>query len=348
MSSNQVKASVERIGVRGLIAFAIIATLAYFYMRHGNGAVPLSAEAEGWKTAIESLGAEPAYKDFSEKISAFDAGTRHSYAHSFGAGLYAVQGASGFPVCRDLFEYGCAHGFIVRALQVEGEGAVGRLADACRKQPYPGMCLHGIGHGLVSYFGYDDSSFHRSIAICRDVVHDVSTAGCVGGATMEYGLKSMSFGALTVAPITEETKYAPCTDIVDDAKSACYFWLTGWWYSSQTTHEGASPRDAVKKMGTFCRQMPEQEFTGECFAGIGDNVSMAAEYDAKRAAEFCAASTPDAAERVYCKAYAENILLGDARTRDDAPYLCASEEKEAERSRCDYLARMGVAVFDKR
>ena len=162
---------------------------------------------------------------------------------------------------------------------------------------------------------------------------------------MEFGLKTMAFGALAVSPITEATKYMPCTGISKDVKSACYFWITGWWYSSLTVNERLSPKDAVAQMGKFCTMLPEQEYTGQCFAGMGDNVSMAADYDANRAVDFCNAGTLDPSERVYCKAYAENILLGDKRTSADAPFLCDSE-KGLERDRCDYLAKVGVAVFD--
>ena len=346
MSSNLARALLKRIGVRSISALVILGACAFFYHHsHQREVAPLSSDAQTWKAIIELKGAAEAYKEFGTDFSSFNPGSRHSYAHSFGAALYVTEGPSGFPVCRDLFEYGCAHGFMVRALQMEGEGAVGRLADACRKQPYVSMCMHGIGHGLVSYVGYDLPSFEHSVSICRDIVHDTTTSGCMGGATMEYGLKTMSFGLLSVAPVTEATKYEPCAKTGRDAKPACYFWLTGWWYSSLVTNEKLSPKDAVAKIGKFCELLPEQEYSGECFGGIGDNVAMAADYDAKKAIEFCEGAAKDPSERIYCKAYAENILLGDTRTTENAPYLCNSE-KGADRDRCDYLARVGVSIFD--
>jgi len=343
MSSNQVRALLEKAPVKVVVALAIVIPLVLFFFR-AKAAMPLSSDAQLWKADIQQMGPDKAYEKFAKSVEGKAQGVQHGSTHAFGAALYEVEGDEGFPICRDLFQYGCAHGFIARALQIEGIGAVSRFAEVCRTQSYPGMCLHGIGHGLVSSMGYDEASYQKAVAACRNIAHDTSTAGCVGGSTMEYGLKTMATDGTTLEPVTDASRFEPCISTNEDAKSACYYWITGWWYTYLTSNLRVLPYNAILRMGEYCRGMDESQYVGECFGGIGDNVVVASDYNGEKAIALCNAASPDVSEQLYCKAYAANILLGDAQSAKEATILCDSTGSL--RSRCQYLALHGVAVFD--
>jgi len=345
MSSNQGRVLAKKLGTKGAFALVIIALLAFFVLNK-HTPIPLTDEARAWSQAIKTDGADKAYKDFQASVASLDQGTQHADAHSFGAALYSAKGIDAFPLCRDIFQYGCAHGFIATALQTEGMQVVAHFADVCRAQGYPGMCLHGIGHGLVSYLGYDDAALQKAVSACRDIAHDTSTAGCIGGSVMEFGQKTMAIQKDSRV-MTPENSYEPCLSLAPDAKSACYFWNAGWWYTRLNYIESLTPEAAVKKMGQLCASQKETEYIGECFAGLGDIVAMASNYKGAEAVRMCDSASRDPSERLYCKAYAADIFLGDARTRPDAFIVCNSLPSD-EKNRCMYLAQMGVGVFDRK
>ncbi|MEN9561395.1 MAG: hypothetical protein RIQ56_668 [Candidatus Parcubacteria bacterium] len=329
--------------LRIAIAILIVALFVSFaFSRHET---PLSESARAWRDAISLMGAEKAYAMFVESAANLDQGSRHSLAHAFGAGLYAKEGERAFPVCKDIYEYGCAHGFIAQAMRESGVAVVKRFADVCRKQGYPVMCMHGIGHGLVSYLGYEETAFSKSVRVCEGVVQDTSVAGCIGGAVMEYGLKTMAQAGTPIRSMTKENRYEPCESISSDAKSSCYFWLPGWWYSVFTTTDGKTPEVAIRDMGALCISMNETEFSGECFGGVGDMATVAGGYDGARVVELCELASEESSYQLMCKAYAANILLGDTRTKDEARVVCDSLPLR-EKDRCQFLAWKGVSIFD--
>src|SRR6185436_8756520 len=136
--------------VRILIAAVVFIGAAAAYSVHFSSDEPQTAE---WEARIGREGGAPAYAAFQKSVADVDLDTQHWKSHIFGKALYDALGDDGFVVCGDTFRYGCAHGFMARAIQHEGESAVRKFADACRKEGGRSSCLHGIGHGLTLFFG---------------------------------------------------------------------------------------------------------------------------------------------------------------------------------------------------
>src|SRR6185436_8186868 len=105
------KALAKNSTIKALIALCILALPVALLMRH-KAPLPLSADAQAWQASILKNGSEKAYQKFAESVEGQESGNAHAAAHSFGSALYEVKGGSGFPICRDLFSYGCVHGFI--------------------------------------------------------------------------------------------------------------------------------------------------------------------------------------------------------------------------------------------
>src|SRR6185503_13683167 len=117
---------------RIVLAFCLVALVASLMM------LRVPREPSGQKSELERLirqkGAQAAYEQFVRSVSDLDQDTQHLRSHIFGKTLYDTLGDSGFSICGDTFRFGCAHGFIARALQIEGIGAVKKFAESCQLQ----------------------------------------------------------------------------------------------------------------------------------------------------------------------------------------------------------------------
>ncbi len=350
-----------------VIGFVLVIGVTFFFVygHHGASTIPMQNAVmdpsimqsmnvehatssirviERWRSRIRAVGDTAAYGEFANEITSLDPATQHMHAHIFGAALYAEKGSDGFPTCGALYSYGCAHALIAAAIQQEGVGVVSKFADACRKTAWPPMCLHGIGHGLVRTSDHTKKAISNVIDLCLNKVHDTSTAGCIGGAVMEYDGQTMMVGLGVQRPLVHGEEYEPCLSAPDAAKSACYLWIVSWWYDDMAA-KGISREESFKRVGAMCAKLPESEFMPQCLAGEGEMVATEAGYDGAIARDLCDASSLEPLSRLYCKAYAANIILASPKGEEALKILCTSV-RETERTKCVYLSRQGVSVFD--
>lgn len=135
----------------------------------------------------------------------FDA---HELSHIVGNALYDQRGFFGIDACDETFGYGCYHGVIEETFHEYGPQALTEMELLCDElfvddsQKYV-ACIHGIGHGLLTYNTYN---LDESLADCArlELSYD-----CVSGVFMEY-----AFGA----PLTKEffeNPWGVCTDSSD-------------------------------------------------------------------------------------------------------------------------------------
>jgi hypothetical protein len=161
---------------------------------------------------------------------------------------------------------------------------------------------------------------------------------------MEYDGQSMIASIDGEREQTEANTYSPCTAAPAEAKSACYFWIVSWWYDHLYL-KGVYMSEAFTRIGTLCHDIPEQEYLPQCLAGEGAMAAAAGDYSAPESIALCDASSELPEERLYCKAYAGNILLETSDGEKGITQICSSVG-EAYESRCTYLAHKGVSVFD--
>ena len=92
----------------------------------------------------------------------------HLLGHTVGDVLYKQEGASGITACNNDFRNACSHSIVVGLFYDKGEKALGPISEACRKAPGGSgaytMCFHGLGHGILSYTGYDMA---KAAEICK-------------------------------------------------------------------------------------------------------------------------------------------------------------------------------------
>lgn len=275
-----------------------------------------------WQRSIDSVGPAKAYELF--KAEAKDAGEKaHFMAHVFGTLLYEEGGLDGIGVCDDAFSYGCYHGFFGRAAQDRGATASEFLSHCTYVANGLGLgpCAHGIGHGLLGYFGYD--RLVPVLEACDEVSLAAANSGCLSGALMEYNLRTMeNRGKEGIRPFDPSHPYEPCDRISGRYGESCYYEQANWWLHVLDSD--------YAKVGSLCAAVKGDADRAACFRGIGNVVAFNSRYDVAKAISACSLM-PDKDSVAMCRGRAAwgFLVYGPARKR--ALELCegmSDSEKE--------------------
>lgn len=255
--------------------------------------IPLT-DPDPLQARIEKEGGQAVYTEMLKELEGKSVGERHATAHLFGEALYEAEGIKGLIVCDAHFSFGCFHAFIARAIETQGLSVVARMSDACLRVGDL-ACQHGIGHGLIAHLGYETDALQEALEICEGLPHGDSIGGCIGGAFMEYNLRTM-VGEGYVRESSDH--HEPCLSIPDRFRAACYFSAPQWWFESLSD-------DAFPVMGARCRTL-EARLARTCFDGIGNIVGLVTEYDAVRGAARCD-EAGSGRERLWCRSSAAGV-----------------------------------------
>lgn len=206
----------------------------------------------------------------------------HGIAHIIGDELVKQKGIEAVIYCTPHFRNACAHSVVGRLLLEKGETALVSAAMYCKKtkggKEGQALCMHGIGHGLLTSLNYD---MDRAMTLCKSLPpedFDGREIGeCIGALVME----------LTVGgehdKVNQQRQYRayfegknalfPCNDAVvpTESKPSCYEYITFRLYDVV----GANPRGADpvfnKQAMSYCDRIParEPESVARCFGGFG-------------------------------------------------------------------------------
>ena len=147
-------------------------------------------QAKEIKGVAKSNDASEAWKYIKDvfKGEGGSSGNIHDLAHLSGILLYEGIGFEGIKDCSAQFAFGCYHGFLDKAF----EKNLDRLLDAqnaCLKLNPQGniegpvaSCIHGIGHGVASY--YSTSDLKKALTSCRQLT--LGKEYCFDGVFMEF------------------------------------------------------------------------------------------------------------------------------------------------------------------
>ena len=284
-----------------------------------SNSVNPASEIARWSARIAAVGGPQAYKEFLAAYSSAPPDTQHAAAHVMGHVLYLTLGIKGLPVCDSSFSFGCYHQFFTDALTNKGLSIIPELDQACIATygPLGTGCQHGIGHGLVEYFGYQDSALLKELSMCRKTTVANEYFGCSSGVFMQYNEPIDLSGAVVATTFrTEDPKdiFAPCDTIVPPAfQKSCYFSLPQWWL-------GFSGHD-FKQVGAQCAQAPAA-YQESCFMGIGTVVAPSEKYNVADTLAICN-GMPDQRANLLCRSSASWALFAMPAYRSHAAELCA-------------------------
>ena len=206
----------------------------------------------------------------------------HRIAHAIGgAALARYDGKVGRPFAEG--SAACAsgyyHGLLERAFLGTDKRELGTVAarlcaDAeIRRVAFVAyQCVHGLGHGLMIYTGYD---MPLSLRTCDQLPSEFDQVSCTGGVFMEnanssYGVKSPW--------LRENDLIYPCNVVAERHKYYCYLLVT----SRILPAVGGSFRRTAR----VCLKS-ERDWIGECFESFGRDVSGRMHQDPRRIPPLC-------------------------------------------------------------
>lgn len=145
------------------------------------------------KEIAESNGSEKAWKYLNEvfKGKAGSSGNIHDLAHLAGSLIYQDKNFEGLGNCSTDFAFGCYHGFLDTAFAKsldslpDAESACLKLNPKNTNTNVAGpaaSCIHGIGHGIASYYSTND--LKTALKTCRRLI--VGHEYCFDGVFMEF------------------------------------------------------------------------------------------------------------------------------------------------------------------
>jgi mono/diheme cytochrome c family protein len=206
----------------------------------------------------------------------------HRIAHAIGGGsLSHFDGNVGeaFVQGRPSCTSGYYHGILERAFLGISENELGPASrrfcadPAIRKTDFIAyQCVHGLGHGLMIYTGYD---LPLSLATCDRLATDWDQRSCTGGVFME-NIQS-SYGAKSRWLKPKDLIY-PCNHVAERHKYYCYDLVPG----RVLPVFGHDFRQAIK----WCRRS-EPGWAATCFQGLGREASGFTRLDPVRILAIC-------------------------------------------------------------
>ena len=241
-----------------------------------------------WSTRIDAVGPKKAYSEFKADYQGIDPNTAHTYIHIFGMLLYIKFGIKGVSYCDATFAYGCYHSLVARAIEEQGTQIVPLLNQLCSKNleklnvAITG-CQHGIGHGVLGYYGYTFDSLEQALTVCYKLPEKFETNACEAGTYMEYDFRTMLLSQASQRPFNPSDPYDPCNRLAPYLQSDCYFWNDQWLISSlsgQDINENLdSPMVSIdlgnkipaifQRLGRVCNKIPNMRNQLSCFTGAG-------------------------------------------------------------------------------
>jgi cytochrome c553 len=249
----------------------------------------------------------------------------HRIAHALGAGGLAhydgdvgLAFADGSAVCWS----GYYHGILERAFagvsQDELPAVSRRLcaSEAVRSSDFIAyQCVHGLGHGLMIYTGYD---LPLSLETCDELGTDWDRVSCTGGVFMEN--LQTSYGTRSTWLRDDDPLY-PCPTVEERHKLYCYLMVT----SRILDVVGGDWDETV----AWCRKA-ERRWVSTCFQSLGRDASGRTLQSPTEILAICAKGGDMARECVY--GAARDITSMDAGARRATPFC--EQAPRAARSYC--------------
>ena len=176
------------------------------------------------------------------------------------------------------------------------------------------QCIHGLGHGLMIYLGYDMPGSLKTCAGLKDEFDDIS---CSGGVFMENF--NSSYG-VTSKYLRKNDPIYPCNSVAEKYKAQCYGLVTANLLRN-TGYDQKKTADGCKKS--------EPDWIGICFESFGRDVSGIAGKSAEKALASCRLAGKNEGDCLY--GVAREIVNSDAEGARGARFCGMVPKRHRER-----------------
>jgi len=239
----------------------------------------------------------------------------HRIAHALGAGALAHYNgdvgrafADGSPVCWS----GYYHGILERAFAGVPSDDLGKVSRGLCASPevrrndfIAYQCVHGLGHGLMIYTGYD---MPLALQTCDKLATNWDQTSCTGGVFMEN--LQTSYGT-TSQWLRDDDPLYPCPTLAERHKLYCYLMVT----SRILTVDGGDWQKTVD----WCRKA-EANWVATCFQSLGRDASGRSLQRPSEILRICGLAKDMASQCIY--GAARDVTSMDAGARRSAG-LCS-------------------------
>jgi hypothetical protein len=179
----------------------------------------------------------------------------------------------------------------IEAINTNGASAVLKLDQYCqetKKGYYYPACQHGIGHGLVEYFGH--KNIGKVLRYCSLIQKNL-LVGCSSGVFMEYFFPSAIFvNKNAYVSIKENDPFKPCTTIPSEFKPSCIYELPRLWKYTQKDYTILTKR---------CLSLKNLQLQKFCFRGLGYATGDTTNPHPQFSLQVCS-DMPDQNTKLYC------------------------------------------------
>jgi hypothetical protein len=290
-----------------------------------------------WNLSMTLFGGKKSFNYFKQTVSNNSPLIQHSLAHQFGTLLYKKYGEAGIDFCDDSYGYGCYHSLVGQAIIEKGTPQVYDLANRCSVLPNLisiKSCQHGIGHGLIGYFGYNTFGIYQAVAVCNTLQNILTANDCGSGIFMEYNFQDMAENPGNWRVFQKENPFNPCDITEKEFQPICYFQQAAWWLKVLPQND-ISKIDQINK---FCTDLKEQN-QRECFKGLSYYLGSYFEWDSQKVKHSCLQIT-NQEEQKNCLSQAAQIFANGHQLKQEGRYLC--EEITATDSATLCLKQIGL------
>ncbi len=229
----------------------------------------------------------------------------HRIAHRMGSAALsrlhdrvAPAFVAGTPICAS----GYYHGIIERAFLGQPTGRLATVARQLCSDPQINaqrflayQCIHGLGHGLMIYTGYD---LPGSLETCDDLRTGFDRVSCSGGVFMENF--SSSYGVTSKYLRANDPIY-PCNAVKERHKLYCYLLVTA---NMLRTTNGD-----LKATADACMRS-ERKWVSTCYESFGRDASGIAGKNVDKALSSCRLAGSHEEDCIY--GVAREIVNADA------------------------------------
>lgn len=141
----------------------------------------------------------------------------HQPAHQVGRVAFTVFGAETFEKgdasCHSGFYHGAMESFLAQRGTEDLSSTISQLCGAFDTTFGEFECLHGVGHGVMAYEGYD---MPEALEVCSTLGDDFAQSSCYGGVFMENIVAAQGLGAIPghqTEWVDESDPYFPCSTL---------------------------------------------------------------------------------------------------------------------------------------
>lgn len=147
-------------------------------------------------------------------------GNPHDLAHLVGQLIFKKNGFEGLSICKPVFAFGCYHGLMEVAFDKDDLSGYrdqfiaaekGCAAIGSTSSPSYWSCIHGIGHGAITF---REHALDKALTDC-DILGDSVKTYCHDGVFMELSIS---------APpnfYRKDTPLYPCNTVAESYKKSC-------------------------------------------------------------------------------------------------------------------------------